>query len=249
MRLGASCTLSIVFAATLVASAGQGPQGTAERSRVEPSEVLGRFLASNQHSLLSYEATRKLEVVARGGKMNASLTARTTLDPVTGFRYEILEESGSGMLRSRVLKGVLEAERQAKTREQGRSGALSDANYSFGTGEFTTDGLLRVSIKPKRKEELLMDGSILLSSGDADLVEMEGLLVKRPSFWTRKVRIVRRYARIGGARVPVTTSSTADVLFAGPSTFLMRYEYQSINGAPVSEADRETPSALKSKGW
>ena len=57
-----------------------------------------------------------------------------------------------------------------------------------------------------------MEGSILLTSEAADLVRMEGLLVKRPSFWTRKVLIVRDYARIDGVRVPIAMGSTADIL-------------------------------------
>ena len=50
-----------------------------------------------------------------------------------------------------------------------------------------------------------MEGTILLTCGTSDLLQVEGLLVKRPSFWTRKVHIVRDYARIAGARVPVAT--------------------------------------------
>jgi hypothetical protein len=84
-----------------------------------------------------------------------------------------------------------------------------------------------------RKDSLLVEGSILLTSEAADLVRMEGLLVKRPSFWTRKVLIVRDYARIGGVRVPIAMGSTADILFAGQSTFSMSYEYESINDVAV----------------
>jgi len=62
---------------------------------------------------------------------------------------------------------------------------------------------------------------------------VEGLLVKRPSFWTRRVEVVRRYARVGGVRLPVSMESTAQVLVVGTSTFSMTYEYESINGASV----------------
>jgi hypothetical protein len=198
--------------------------------------TLDRYFAEYDkvlQSLVSYRAVRRLSVVARGGKMKASLTARTTLDPVNGFQFEVLEESGSGMLRSRVLHGALEAERDAKRREKGAHGALTPANYSFDLGELTADGLLRVGIHPKRKDSLLMEGSILLTNEAADLVRLEGLLVKRPSFWTRKVLIVRDYARINGVRVPIAMGSTADILFAGQSTFTMAYEYESINDVPV----------------
>jgi hypothetical protein len=50
---------------------------------------------------------------------------------------------------------------------------------------------------------------------------------------------VRRYARINGVRVPIAMGSTADVLFAGQSTFSMDYEYQSVNGVPVTPNPNE----------
>ena len=40
---------------------------------------------------------------------------------------------------------------------------------------------------------MLIDGSLFLRSDSADLVRVEGELSQRPSFWTRKVRIVREY--------------------------------------------------------
>ena len=65
--------------------------------------------------------------------------------------------------------------------------------------------------------------------------------MKRPSFWTRKVQIVRDYGRIGGVRVPIAMGSTADMLFAGQSTFSMTYEYESINDVPVVRAPAMAP--------
>jgi hypothetical protein len=47
------------------------------------------------------------------------------------------------------------------------------------------------------------------------------------------VDIVRRYERVGGVRVPVEMSSTADVRIAGASSFVMTYDYTMINGQPI----------------
>jgi hypothetical protein len=238
-------------ARSLVLHAAQGaPQAVASSSTAVSAasttgarsrHTLERFLADTESftSLVSYRAVRRLSVVARGGKMKASLTVRTSLDPLQGFTYEVLEESGSGLLRSRVLHGALEAESEAKRRQKGAHGSLSAANYTFEVADWTSDGLLQVAIHPKRKDSLLMDGSIFLTGDAADLVRMEGLLVKRPSFWTRKVHIDRHYGRIQGVRVPVTMGSTADILFAGQSTFTMDYEYESINGVPVTMSATE----------
>jgi hypothetical protein len=80
---------------------------------------------------------------------------------------------------------------------------------------------------------LLVDGSIFLNPDDGDLVRMEGRLSKAPSFWARRVEIVRWYQRIAGFRMPAALESVAYVMIAGPSTFKMTYEYESINGHRV----------------
>ena len=80
---------------------------------------------------------------------------------------------------------------------------------------------------------MLIDGSLFLRSDSADLVRVEGELSQRPSFWTRKVRIVREYDRLDGVHVPVAMRSTADVLIVGSSSFSMTYQYAEINGRAV----------------
>ena len=90
-----------------------------------------------------------------------------------------------------------------------------------------------------REGATLVGHTALNVDGDsADLVRVEGELSKRPSFWTRRVRIVREYARIDGMHVPVAMRSTADVLIVGASSFAMTYRYTEINGHSV---DGEKP--------
>jgi hypothetical protein len=165
--------------------------------------------------------------------MHARLKAWTSLDPVLGFQYSIVDEEGSGIIRRKVLRAALEEERLVRAGGEISRGELTGANYEFATRGASEDGLLRIAIHPKRRDTMLLEGSILVTEDRADLVRIEGLMVRRPSIWTRRVEIVRRYARIGGNRVPISTESTADVLLVGPSTFSMTYEYESINGEPV----------------
>ena len=195
-----------------------------------PSNVVERFLSSPGEPLVSFRALRRLAAASRGGRMQASLTAWTSLDPDRGFQYDVVEETGSGMIRSRVLRAALEAERQTRASGDGSKGALTEVNYEFGAPDTGDDPLVTVAIRPRRQDTLLVKGSIVLTRDEADLVRLEGTLVKRPSFWTRRVDVVRQYARVAGIRVPVSMASTADVLIAGRSTFSMDYEYESVNG-------------------
>jgi hypothetical protein len=210
------------------------PQQTEQSKRsTEPPTLVERFLTSSEPPPASYRAVRVLRAEARGGRMKASLKAVTVSDPDHGFRFEIIEESGSGVIRSKVLRAALKAEADAWKERAAQPAALTERNYEFLSGEPADDGLVRVRIRPRRKASMLIEGSIFLTEADADLVRIEGTLVKRPSFWTRRVEIVRKYARIAGARVPVAMSSVADVLLAGRSTFSMEYSYESINGQSI----------------
>jgi hypothetical protein len=65
-------------------------------------------------------------------------------------------------------------------------------------------------------------------------MRVEGKLAKNPSFWTSLVNIVRRYARIGGVRVPVATETTAKVKFIGTAQMDVTYDYQTVNGRPIA---------------
>jgi hypothetical protein len=207
-----------------------------------------RFLTSNDTPLVSYRAYRVLEAATRGGRMHARLCACTELEPSGAFRYTIVEQSGSDIIRKLVLHAALEAERSMRERGEIARGALTTSNYDFGDDEQADAGLVRIAMRPKRQDTLLVDGSMLLTARDADLVRVEGLLSKRPSFWTRRVDVVRQYSRIDGVRVPITMSSTAQVFLVGTSVFSMSYEYESINGrtqagehASRCAASTETP--------
>ena len=220
------------------------PQAPAQdKSSTETPRVVDRFLTSSEAPLVSYRAVRVLRAEARGGKMKASLKAITVADPEQGFRYEVLEETGSGVIRSKVLRAALRAEADAYKDRAAQPAALVARNYEFLPPETAGDGLVRVGIRPRRKAPMLIEGSIFLTESDADLVRVEGTLVRRPSFWTKRVDIVRTYARIAGARVPVAMSSIADVRLAGRSTFSMDYTYESINGLSVPPSALTVPHA------
>jgi hypothetical protein len=143
---------------------------------------LERFLSTTDPGLTSYRAFRTLEAETRGGQTHARLTAWTSLDPVQGFQYSIVDESGSGIVRQKVLRAALEGERLLRASGEIEKGALIPSNYAFSTGSGSEEGLVRIGIHPKRTDTMLVEGSILLTEPDADLARIEGYLIKRPSF-------------------------------------------------------------------
>lgn len=167
--------------------------------------------------------------------MRASIDAWTTLDPVHGFSFEVTASEGSGLIQRRVLIAALEAERDAVKGPDRAQSALTPANYDFLDISPEGGRLVKMDVRPKRKHVMLIDGALFIEADSADLVRVEGELSKRPSFWTRRVRVVREYDRVEGIHVPVRMSSTADVLVVGASTFSMTYRYTEINGKQIPE--------------
>jgi hypothetical protein len=194
--------------------------------------VLQRFLTTVEQGPTAYRALRRMEV--RNDRLSeaAWMSVWTEADE-SGFHYEIVGEGGSGHVRERVFVQALETERTMWG--AGDRGAFTLANYTFEDRGAEPTGLAWIGVTPRRKDVLLVNGAIFLRPHDGDLVRIEGALSKTPSFWTRKVEIVRTYERIAGVRVPVKLESVASVRIAGKSTMTLTYQYESINGKPVEE--------------
>jgi hypothetical protein len=194
---------------------------------------LQRFLARGEEPTVEYRALRRLEATNPKFNQHASMNAWTEFDRVNGFRYQVVAESGSSYIRSHVLRAALEGEQKIWANHEPQKASLTSENYTFDNDLPDEPSLAAVGVKPKRKDVLLVEGAIFVQPGDGDLARIEGRLSKAPSFWTRRVDVVRRYERLGGVRVPVSIESVAHVLIAGRSTFKMTYEYETINGQRV----------------
>lgn len=210
----------------------------------ENSSTASRFLSQPDQPLLTYRAFRRM--YARSEKFNqeAWLEAWTEVDD-RGFRYQIVSERGSDYARNKVLKAVLKREQELVAEGQAERSTLCAANYEFTDVASSADGLRYVLLKPKRKDVLLVDGRMVLNEDATELLRVEGRLSKNPSFWTSSVNVIRHYSRLDGVRVPVSTESIARVKFAGLSRLEVQYDYETINGRPLSLAARRTLASLR----
>jgi hypothetical protein len=198
-----------------------------------PPTPLQRFLARGEEPTVEYRALRRLEATNQKFNQHAWMVAWTEYDRARGFRYQIVGEGGSSYIRTHVLRAALDGEQKIWANQEPQKASLTPDNYTFDNDVPDTGGLAAVGVKPKRKDVLLVEGAIFVQPSDGDLARIEGKLSKAPSFWTRRVDVVRRYERLGGVRVPVSIESVAHVLIAGRSTFKMTYEYETINGQRV----------------
>lgn len=196
-----------------------------------------RFLARPDEPLTRYRALRRLE--ARNDRFNLQgwLEAWTELSEEGRFQYQVVREGGSEHIRNKVLRPLLENEEKLFATSDASRAAVTPQNYDLHGMEAAAEpGLVKLLVRPKRRDVSLVDGAVFVTEDEADLVRVEGRLAKNPSFWTKRVDVVRRYERIGGMRVPIRLDSVAQVRLAGTSTLAMTWEYETINGERVTAA-------------
>lgn len=198
--------------------------------------LLSRFFSRPDEPLRSYRAFRMLHAVNDRFDKEGWLDAWTELHD-GHFSYQIVSERGSSVVRNRVLEAMLEKEEKLVNSGERDRAELTEENYDFIEAGQADDGSRVVELKPRRHDVLLVDGRMVLTPDGRDVVRVEGRLSKNPSFWTTLVNVVEHFGRISGVRVPVATESVAKIRFAGTSHLDVHYEYQSINGRPVSQAE------------
>jgi hypothetical protein len=193
-------------------------------------QTIRQFLAHDD-AQPAYRAVRWLE--AENGSRKGWLEALTEYSPEAGFHFQITAEGGSGYIRSKILTAVLEGERDVIANGETARSSLALANYRFQGNGIDAEGFANVLLSPRRKERVLVSGTMLLKAMDGDLVRLQGRLAKSPSFWIKDVEIVRTYERIAGAVVPVALETRAQVRILGEATLRMTYAYTDVDGHSV----------------
>jgi hypothetical protein len=221
-----------VLGFTLLIAAGLAPV----TGQADSSSTGVRVSISQDAPLIQYRAFRRMHARSERFNQEGWLDAWTELEDGR-FRYTIVSERGSDTIRNKVLKTVLTREQELVAEGADRA-ALTDDNYVFGEAGEQARGERYVLLKPKRKDVVLVDGRMVLSPDGKELLRVEGRLAKNPSFWTSLVNIIRHFAKVDGVQVPVSTETVAKIKFAGQSRLSVVYEYESINGRPVSLAAR-----------
>lgn len=236
LTLATACGGALVCASLVVCD--QATVRAQAPAEVVPPAATASVPFTPQPPLRSYVAIRRLESINIRHKKEAWMVARTELREDGTFTWHVLEEGGSELIRNRVLRESLEKEETVYREGLARRGGLTPDNYVF-SAPTAADGGLRVGLEPKRKEDMLLRGALLMTA-DGELLRVEGDLVKRPSFWTKSVHLVRHYGRVDGTHVPVRLELEAQVRLVGTSRLCMTYKYLQINGRPVQDEGQQT---------
>jgi hypothetical protein len=209
--------LALGLASTVLAS---GPPVSTTVS-VEPpaaSLALERYLAGAANSapwsepnsvLLEIDAS--LPGLAERGNLQA---IRHWSESQTPY-YEVIRIEGDATVKQQVIARYLSAEKEAAA-APASSVAVTLANYKFRY--LASSGgppVYAFQITPRHKRTGLIKGELWIDGATGVAVHMAGYLVKRPSFFIRRLKITRDVSLLDGVPYLRTTHLDIDVRFAG----------------------------------
>jgi len=144
--------------------------------------------------------------------------------------FTIVSESGSGTVRSRVFKKLLEAEQESMREENQERSAITPQNYTFQLTDYQKiDGneFYVLEASPLTKNKFLFRGRVWVDAKAFAIAHVEGEPAVNPSWWTVKTDFKRSYREIGSFWLPESNESETKVRIFGTAVLTIKYgEYQ-----------------------
>ena len=237
---GLACLL-VCLPAVAQQAVASAPLGADEVMRrvVEMNELRGKALESYS-SLRSYH----LECHCMSHK-KADMVVRAEYQAPNRKVFTIVSESGSGTVRNRVFKKLLEAEQESMREENQQRTAISPENYVFQLSDYQKSDAAEFYVleaEPRSKNKFLFRGRIWVDAKDFAITRVEGEPAANPSWWTLKTDFKRKYQKLGDFWLPESNESETKVRIFGTAVLTINYgEYQithTPSATPASDLDQ-----------
>jgi outer membrane lipoprotein-sorting protein len=160
----------------------------------------------------------------------ADMVVRISYQAPDKKEFTIVSESGSGTVRDRVFKKLLEAEQESMRDENQQRSAITPENYTFQVSDYEktdTDEFYVLHAQPRSKNKFLFRGHIWVDAKEFAITRVEGEPAVNPSWWTIKTDFKRRYQKIGDFWLPESNESETKVRVFGTAVLSIEYrDYQ-----------------------
>ncbi len=224
------CLPIALVAFFLLSAAASWPQeAPPAASQLSANQIVAEMQLHDRmrrQTLLHYESLRHYAVVYHGffRTLKAAMDVQVTYDAHAGKSLRIVSQSGSGLLRSEVLKRGVDSEEEAA--REPRATELSTHNYSFkllGSEAVNGRPAYILYAHPLSRGKFLYDGKIWVDAADFALVRIEARPAKNPSFWISHTDIDEEYEQVQGFWLPRSNRSTTKVRIGGTAVFTIDY--------------------------
>ena len=161
--------------------------------------------------------------------------------------FTIVSESGSGTVRNKVFKKLLEAEQESMREENQQRSAITPENYTFelsGYEKTDTGDFYVLDAQPRSKNKFLFRGQIWVNAKDFAITRVEGEPAVNPSWWTVRTDFKRSYQKVGDFWLPESNESETKVRIFGNAVLTIEYgDYQVTSaGATAAPSQEKAPN-------
>jgi len=214
-------------------------------------EVMQRVVGMNElrgKALESYSSLRSyhLECHCLSHK-NADMVVRAEYEAPDKKVFTIVSESGSGTVRDRVFKKLLEAEQESMREENQQRSAITPENYVFQLSDYQKSDAAEFYVleaQPRNKSKFLFRGRIWVDAKDFAITRVEGEPAVNPSWWTLKTDFKRSYVKTGDFWLPESNESSTKVRVFGTAVLTINYGEYEIIQAPSAKPAADLEKAL-----
>ena len=225
----------------------------APRSALAPEQVVNNLIQRNlarTKGLAAYQGTRtyRLEYQGFPGSRSAEMVVDVRYKSPGTKEFAIRSETGSKLLIDRVLKKLLQSEKEALTDENVSRAALNRDNYKFaqvGYETAPTGALYVLSVEPRTKNKFLYRGRIWVDAQDFAVVRLQGEPVKNPSFWTKDTKIEATYVKVSDFWFPASNRSTSSIRLGGRAYLTIDYKDYRTTAAPRQNDSNTSPAGYQ----
>jgi hypothetical protein len=239
---------TLLLAVALVAAArvdvraqiGDGHASSARTSfaALTYDQVVQRMMQKNAEraeALHGFQGTRSYRLEYKGfpGNREAHMVVNVDYQAPDHKEFTVVSQGGSKLLIDRVLKKLLESEREAMNPENRARTALTADNYNFILKGYESDpggAAYVLQVEPKTKNKFLYSGKIWVDANDFAVTRIEAEPARNPSFWIKKTEIRHVYRKIDEFWLPQQNYTVTMTRLGGKAFLTIDYQDYRISG-------------------
>jgi len=230
-------------------------EGHASASPMTLAQVVDNLIARNEaraRALKSYEGGRIYTVHYEGfpKDLEARIVVSMRYDAPNSKEFTLISQSGPKLLVDKVLKRLLETERDAQQKNTREAVNLDRKNYKFSDLKYEpeADGCSYVlSVEPKKSNKYLYRGKIRVNDRDYAVCEIQAEPAENPSFWIKSTNIHETYEKVGDFWLPKENKSVSKMRLGGSATLTIQYKNYKVQAQPLAGAGAISSSGSAGK--
>lgn len=198
-------------------------------------ELVARMMEADRAStaaLKNYSSVRRYALENKRFGTSAEIRVRMTFEQPHRKAFEIVSEKGSGIIRKRVLRRLIQAELDTASGKAHGATEITTANYAFHLAGTRTDQdrvYYLLEAVPNRQDKYLFRGRIWIDPEDFGIARIEGSPAQNASFLIKKTTFVHMYRKFGQFWLPVSNRSDTEVRIFGRTSVTVEYSEYRVN--------------------